>query len=291
MEKTFSEILENTPWFSEEEARQLLQWASEFPYSQVLQVAVACAAWRFNWPDKQEWLQKAALHSANRSVLKNWIEKAQQEEPAPAIQAATRSAETTEKDLAEAIMADIESLHEAMKRFELLTAESAATPKVSDAKSTRPAKSKKERLLEAVRQLREEQSAVKDTPDPKEVKKKTRKRRPSENDALLKEIESRKQVEPENDKTKEQLEIIDRFIQSNPSISPQTEKRPGEPATDLTTTGQQPDFGEHIVSETLVEILIQQGKKDKAIEVLKKLIWKFPQKKTYFAARIDELKK
>jgi len=45
------------------------------------------------------------------------------------------------------------------------------------------------------------------------------------------------------------------------------------------------------VSETLVDILIQQGKKDKAIEVLKKLIWKFPQKKTYFAAQIEELKK
>jgi hypothetical protein len=40
-----------------------------------------------------------------------------------------------------------------------------------------------------------------------------------------------------------------------------------------------------------VEILLRQGKKDKAIEVLKKLIWKFPQKKAIFAAQIDELKK
>ncbi|MCA6432085.1 MAG: hypothetical protein IM574_00635 [Cytophagales bacterium] len=47
----------------------------------------------------------------------------------------------------------------------------------------------------------------------------------------------------------------------------------------------------HIVSETLVEILLKQGKTEKAVEMLKKLIWKFPQKKAYFAARIEELKK
>ena len=51
------------------------------------------------------------------------------------------------------------------------------------------------------------------------------------------------------------------------------------------------EFGDNIVSETLVEILIRQGKKDKAIEVLKKLIWKYPQKKAYFASQIEELKK
>ena len=50
-------------------------------------------------------------------------------------------------------------------------------------------------------------------------------------------------------------------------------------------------LSDNIVSETLVEILIRQGKKEKAIEVLKKLIWKFPQKKAYFAARIEDLKK
>jgi hypothetical protein len=40
-----------------------------------------------------------------------------------------------------------------------------------------------------------------------------------------------------------------------------------------------------------VEILIHQGKKERAIEVLKKLIWKFPQKKAYFAAQIEDLKR
>jgi len=43
------------------------------------------------------------------------------------------------------------------------------------------------------------------------------------------------------------------------------------------------------VSENLAQILLSQGKKQKAIEIYKKLIWKFPQKKAYFAARIEEL--
>lgn len=288
MERTLSEILENAPWLSEEEARLIVEWANQSPYSQVLQVAAACAAWRFNWPDKQEWLQRAAVHTTNRLVLKSWIDKAQQEEP---VHIQQTEIEASGSDLTEVIMADIERLHESMKRFESLTEESASATKATAAKTARSGKSRKERLLEAVRQLREEQSSKTATAESEDTKKKPRKRRKSENDSLLEEIESRKQVEPENSKTREQLEIIDRFIQSNPSISPQTEKNSDEPAADLTLTGQQPDFSEHIVSETLVEILLQQGKKDKAIEVLKKLIWKFPQKKTYFAARIDELKK
>jgi predicted Zn-dependent protease len=61
------------------------------------------------------------------------------------------------------------------------------------------------------------------------------------------------------------------------------------PAEDLVSL-KQGEFGDQIISETLVDILKRQGKKEKAIEVLKKLIWKFPQKKAYFAAQIEELK-
>ncbi|HEY0771202.1 MAG TPA: tetratricopeptide repeat protein, partial [Sphingobacteriaceae bacterium] len=73
------------------------------------------------------------------------------------------------------------------------------------------------------------------------------------------------------------------------SITSAKDKQP-TPITDLNPikTGE---FGDNIVSETLVEILIKQGKKEKAVEVLKKLIWKYPQKKAYFASQIEELKK
>ena len=89
---------------------------------------------------------------------------------------------------------------------------------------------------------------------------------------------------------KEQIEIIEQFIITQPSIkgkvAVEEKSLPKEDLSDKSLL-----YYENIISETLVEILIKQGKKEKAIEVLKKLIWKFPQKKAYFAAQIEDLKK
>ena len=108
-------------------------------------------------------------------------------------------------------------------------------------------------------------------------------------DELIAEIQKSKQeIVTESDSQKQQIEIINQFIRVQPSISNARDRAPS--AIDLTPvkSGQ---FGDNIVSETLVEILVKQGKKDKAIEVLKKLIWKYPQKKAYFASQIEDLKK
>jgi hypothetical protein len=107
---------------------------------------------------------------------------------------------------------------------------------------------------------------------------------------LIEEIKTtKKRIAPENEKTKEQIEIIDQFIKAQPSITakPRSEITSGGDLTEI----KNGEFADNVISETLVEILIRQGKKEKAIEVLKKLIWKFPQKKTYFAAQIEDLKK
>ncbi|HRI78833.1 MAG TPA: tetratricopeptide repeat protein, partial [Cyclobacteriaceae bacterium] len=106
------------------------------------------------------------------------------------------------------------------------------------------------------------------------------------NDPLIEQIKTtKKKLKVENPKQKEQNEIIDKFIKIQPSIP---KAKPAESASDLSEDSGM--FSDNIVSETLVEILLKQGKKDKAVEVLKKLIWKFPQKKAYFAAQIDSLK-
>ncbi len=51
------------------------------------------------------------------------------------------------------------------------------------------------------------------------------------------------------------------------------------------------DKEEIMVSESLAEIHVQQGKFDKAIEVYRKLSLQNPEKKTYFAAKIEQLNK
>ncbi len=88
---------------------------------------------------------------------------------------------------------------------------------------------------------------------------------------------------------KEQIKIIDKFIDKKPSISSKAITAIVGDQEDLSIASTK--FGEDLVSENLALILVEQGKTEKAIDIYKKLIWKFPQKKAYFAAQIEELTK
>jgi len=147
--------------------------------------------------------------------------------------------------------------------------------------------SKKQRIVEIARAMNA--AAESDGTRTHSPVKKNRKDNPEQ--SLIEEIRSTKEeIVPAGEKQKEQLEMIEQFIKIQPSISSQKEKLAAAPEGDLSST-KNGEFGDNIVSETLVDILLKQGKKEKAIEVLKKLIWKFPQKKAYFAAQIEDLKK
>lgn len=90
--------------------------------------------------------------------------------------------------------------------------------------------------------------------------------------------------EPLTEKKKQQLEIIDRFIKTEPRIIPkensidQTRDLSAESATDT-----------EFLTETLAEIYVRQKKYDKAIVMFQKLSLKFPQKSVYFASRISDI--
>jgi hypothetical protein len=173
----------------------------------------------------------------------------------------TITAEKDSVDYAEAVLKDLKRLHELKHNFEeMVIAFENGIPAVPEKKAVRKPVGRPKKVLEL------------------------------KADPLIEEIKTtKKKITPENEKTKEQIEIIDQFIKAQPSI---TAKSRSEMTTagDLTEV-KNGEFADNVISETLVEILIRQGKKEKAIEVLKKLIWKFPQKKTYFAAQIEDLKK
>jgi len=86
----------------------------------------------------------------------------------------------------------------------------------------------------------------------------------------------------------EQQELIEKFIKADPKIKRNSSKKKKEKQDDLSVPSV--EFGDDLVSENLAKVLIKQGKKDKAIDIYKKLIWKYPQKKAYFASQIDSLK-
>ncbi len=88
----------------------------------------------------------------------------------------------------------------------------------------------------------------------------------------------------------EQDLLISKFIEAGsenrkPAQSEKNEKTPSE---DLSISST--EIHDEMVTETLAGIMINQGKLEKAIDIYHKLIWKFPQKKSYFAAQIEILK-
>jgi len=81
-------------------------------------------------------------------------------------------------------------------------------------------------------------------------------------------------------------EIIDQFIRTSPAIRrPETKV-----ATDETPlVDHSIDEKYDLVSETLAELYLQQGAKEKAVKVYQKLILIYPEKSSFFAARIFEI--
>ena len=91
---------------------------------------------------------------------------------------------------------------------------------------------------------------------------------------------------------KQQFEIIDNFIINESSLVRRKLKvpeGPQKPQEDLSLKSS--SLNDELISENLAIIMKDQGKIDKAIDIYKKLIWKIPQKKAYFASLIEELKK
>jgi len=86
---------------------------------------------------------------------------------------------------------------------------------------------------------------------------------------------------------KKGAEIIEKFIQKDPIIKPPSP----ENINNENLARQSAENNYVLVTETLANVYIDQGLHLIAIEVFKKLILKYPEKKSYFATRIEELEK
>lgn len=301
---------------SKDVATDILSLKADYPYCQLLHALAARVSKDHQFPNQQEELQLAAVYAADRAVLKDvitgnllQIKTTNTTRTIADTTVISKAATASDLDLAEEVIHDLERLNQLRHNFELLFAEETKPATVPEEKVTEPVvtseaskspnetaptaekvvkqprdlKARKERIVAIAKALQEQEAA-------EEGAGGLKKKKSESGESLIEEIATNKQeISPENSKQKDQLNIIEQFIKLQPSISPNKEKTIPVPSGDLSTikTGE---FSDNIVSETLVEILIKQGKKEKAIEVLKKLIWKFPQKKAYFAAQIEDLK-
>jgi len=102
----------------------------------------------------------------------------------------------------------------------------------------------------------------------------------------LKEITAKNEESPDSTRLTRE-ELIDRFIEEEPSISRPKTKFFDPVKVAKSSREEQPG----LVTETLAYIHIQQGNIDKAIEIYRKLSLNFPEKSGYFAAQIKKLSK
>jgi hypothetical protein len=266
-------LVKNFTSLSEKEAVELEFLLKDYPYSQVIHNLATRVAQDNKLKIYNKQLQLSAVYTTDRSVLKHLMTqprgtvqevkilnnngvKQLENEPEPPARISVSKTTLSGNDLIHEIEFDLARLKELKHNFELSLAE----------------------FDKATSQWGAEEK--------KKVKKKSLSDS-SPDDGLIEEIKiTKKEINPEGEKQIEQINIIDQFIKSSPTIP---RGKPTPASEDLTEHNSA--FTDHIISETLVEILLKQGKREKAIEVLRKLIWKFPQKKAIFAAQIEDLKK
>jgi len=87
------------------------------------------------------------------------------------------------------------------------------------------------------------------------------------------------------DARSKKLELIDKFIETNPKI-PAISKN----STPTAIAMESPDKS-YLMTETLAKVYLEQKKYPRAIQAYEILILKYPEKSSFFADRIEEIKK
>lgn len=312
-------LLNNPTEIKPEDANMLASEIEKYPYAQYLRVLLAKIKYQVNSDDKSKFLTKAAIYSSDRLALKKVIQQPgfleSIEEVAPFQDLNTTNFEESidvtsgalfedeqneSATIFDEVLKNLEKLKSLRKQFQFLelneSSETSVTEKAAKKKKTdkkyKETVTKPEPKHKITPEEQKKQSSKKKKLDDILVKDEVLDSQV--NAFFLRELEDKKKsvAKDTNKKQKEQKDIIERFIEEQPSIGSiqkELEQSPEEINKDLSEKSTK--FGDDLVSENLAIILLRQGKRDRAVDIYKKLIWKLPQKKAYFAARIEEIKK
>ncbi len=104
---------------------------------------------------------------------------------------------------------------------------------------------------------------------------------------IVRESDQKPPVEfvPIDENKKKKSELIDKFIETNPKISPIKQNTTSHATFDLNK-----DDNSLLMTETLARVYLEQKKYQKAIQAYEILILKYPEKSSFFADHISDIK-
>ncbi len=316
----FSTLLKDPSKVTDSDIKSLNEYRKKYPYFQSLYVVVAKALKDREHPKTEAFIKKAAIYSANRPYLKQIIEGdytfIEKEIPKVA------SPSTSKPDVAET------STKEKIEK-ERSTPPKTVTPAKEEVEvektkkqpePTTPVNTQKEEAKPPIKspEVKEvakttEQAEVDKTVDnkkeeAKDIPKKVFIEEPREVERDIKEIaEAKRRIEallagtPIEEETKQsstkpkgkkknQIEIIEKFIQNEPQLD-RIKLADVEGANNMVDLASKSLKGhEAFETETLAQLMLKQGKRKRAIDIYEKLSLKFPEKRTYFASQIQKIK-
>ena len=252
----FAEILKD-PYNLDYEALQFMEeLRDKYPYCQTVQIILAKGYQKNNSPFFEKQVNVASAYSIDRQQFQNYIsEKLYFEEP---------SEDNTETILKENKQEDQES----EETFESTEKE---LP-VNKTEEAVPNEERRKQLEQIVQKRLESFKKNKDAASKNQT--------PIIPTAIIPEKEK-------NKKNTRSDEIIEKFIRETPRISSPKDAKPDE--GDLSIESVQ--FNDDIISETLAEIYLKQGKINQSLDIYNKLSLKYPEKSSYFAKKIEQIKK
>jgi len=104
-------------------------------------------------------------------------------------------------------------------------------------------------------------------------------------------ISSKEQKIITKKKSLEQLNIIENFIKKGSKFKPLTIKELSLEEAHIDLTKESITLHDSLLTESLAQVMLKQGKFERAIEIYKRLQLKFPEKGSYFSTLTEELKK
>ncbi|WP_163382524.1 hypothetical protein [Cyclobacterium sp. SYSU L10401] len=277
----FLSLLQNSDQLNADDFKASLKLQEEFPYFLIPKILGARYEWNNSATASNSLLHWAAVLSPDRKRLKELVTE---KITLPEIPGESQNLPLPEKNIPDSKKEDIN--------------DPKSTPEIPKADVT-PAAPKEEKTSrpnrdEILRRLEENLKKIKkpDT-DPNRSgiheKKKEVVDSPqeSEKEDLIASIARKEELRELDQRKKEQLDLIQNF-QEKPIRLPREELDQEEILPDLSEKSTH--LNDNTVSESFAKLLVKQNKKQEAIEIYRKLILKFPKKKTYFADQIEQLK-